>query len=137
MRPSLLKSAAILGVSALLTASAGLSASAQAPDRPKHPKTECFDKDFVTGFSSPNEDTVYVRVSSKEIWRLDLFTSCPDVDWRQSVGIKTHGTSFVCSGLDIELIVPNHGMGPNRCMVRSIHKMTQAEIDALPKRDRP
>ncbi len=139
MRPSLLRPAAILAGLGLIAGAALIASGTGQPAaaaKPPAPKRECFDKDFVSGFSAPNEDTVYVTVGAHEVWRLDLATSCPDVDFRQRVGLKTHGSPWVCSGLDVEVVAPS-SVGPNRCMVRSIHKMTQAEIDALPKKDRP
>ncbi len=138
MRASILKTAAVLGGCALISGAASLSASA-APtgDKPPPPKRECFDKDFVTGFSAHDDETVYVRVGTRDIWELKLFTSCPDVDWRQSIGLKTHVSPWVCSAMDLELIVPSHGVGSGRCMVSHIRKLSPAEIEAMPKKDRP
>jgi hypothetical protein len=58
------------------------------------------------------------------------------VDWAQHIALISRGSDYICSGIDAEIVTPSP-IGPQRCAVRNIHKLTPAEIAALPKRARP
>jgi hypothetical protein len=143
MRKSTIKSTILAWAAATAwacTASAQPQSQPQnsAPARSSQPKHECFNARFVTSFSAPDQETVYVRVGVREVWKLKLFAPCLDVDWRTSIALKTRtGGDFICSGLDAELIVPSRAFGRQRCLVSDVSKLSPAEIAALPKRDRP
>jgi Family of unknown function (DUF6491) len=136
MRQAMLVPAA---AAALVAAWAAQAIAQPKPQSSRPPQQDsCLNTRFVNGFSAPDEQTVYVRVGVRDIYRLKLFSSCLNVDWTQSVALRSRsGGSFICHGFDAELIVPNRGMGPQRCQVSDIHKLTPEEIAALPKKDRP
>ncbi|WP_129792867.1 DUF6491 family protein [Sphingosinicella sp. CPCC 101087] len=100
------------------------SASAQGEGR------QCFRAEQVNGFAPLDDETVHVNVGANDVYRLDLFGPCPDVDWSLRIGIRSRGGSnWVCTGSDAELIVPS-AIGPNRCQISSIRKLTDEEIRA-------
>ena len=100
------------------------------------PAKACFHSRSVTNFAAVNDQTVNLRVGVREVYRLELLGSCPDIDWQEALGLQSRGSSWICDGLDVTLFSKGP-FGPQRCPVRSIHKLTPQEIEALPSRDRP
>lgn len=102
------------------------------------PRRECFNSSAVSGFSAPNDDAIYVRVGARKVFELKVLGSCPNLDWTQSIGLQSRGSSFICTGMDVDLVVPQDGMGPPlRCAVRTVRRLTDAEVDALKAGERP
>lgn len=127
----LLLGAALLAVSAPVTA--------KSPDeggRPKAPARQCFWTHEASGFASADNRVVNVRVGVNEVYQFEMFGRCEDVDWSQSIALVSRGSDYICSGLDAEIISPST-LGPMRCPVKNIRKLTPEEIKALPKRARP
>lgn len=141
MRSGMLVSAAALAAFAASAAQAQPQSQPQAGAKPASspPRQDsCFNARFVNSFSAPDEETVYVRVGARDVYRLKLFAPCLNVDWTTGVGLKSRtGSDWICQGFDAELIVPNRGFGPQRCQVSEVKKLTPAEIAALPKKARP
>ena len=96
----------------------------------------CFRPDNVENFSAPDEKTVYLRVNRKEVYRLDLMGPCPDVDWAWEIALQNRGSSWVCSAMDATVLVKTP-IGPQRCVVDRMTKVSPEEVAALPKRSRP
>lgn len=120
-----------------LLAAALLPAACTAPGEPgsasNRAERECFHVDNVRSFTPLDDDAVAVRVGARDHYRLELIGTCPDVDWAWSIAIRTRGSSWVCRGFDAELIVP-HPSGAQYCPVRSVRKLTEAEVAALRSR---
>jgi hypothetical protein len=68
------------------------------------------------------------------MFRFDLFGPCPNVDWSNRIGIRARGSSWICQGLDAELIVPS-SVGTRRCAVNNISRLSDEEVQAF--RGRP
>lgn len=98
---------------------------------------ECFFVHQVRSFASSDDRRVYVETGRDEVFELQTF-GCSNVDWSTSIGIRsTTGGSSVCSGLDAELIVPDLPGGRTTCPVTGVRRLSDAELAALPERDRP
>ncbi|MCR5874402.1 DUF6491 family protein [Phenylobacterium sp. J426] len=123
------------GLTALALAAAPVAAKSPADDAAK-PRRQCFWANQVNNFAAENDEVVNVRVGVKDIYRLELFGGCHEIDWSQQIGIRSRGGSTICSGLDAELIVPST-IGPQRCTVRRVRKLTPAEVAALPPKAKP
>lgn len=120
----------------ILTAAASLSAgAAQAADTAK-PHRSCFWTRDVSSWSAADDRTVYIKVGVKDVYRLDLMGPCPDIDWSWKMGLESHGSSSICSALDATIIARSP-IGPQRCPVREVTKLTPQEIAALPPKHRP
>lgn len=92
---------------------------------------QCFLPAQVNGFTALDRDTVHVNVGASRVYELELFGDCADVDWEQRIGIRsTGGSSWVCQGLDAELIV-NSPIGPTRCPVSTIRRLSDEEVQAF------
>jgi hypothetical protein len=96
---------------------------------------DCFSARSVNGFTPRDDDTVDVQVGARRYYRLELAGVCPNVNWATGVALVSRGgTSFVCQGLDADLVVPNPGLGPQRCLVTSVRRLSDAEVQALRRR---
>ena len=126
-----------------VVATAGLLAGSAAPVLAKspveptaQPKRQCFWTRNVNNFASNDDRIVNIRVGVKDVYQLQMFGRCNDVDWSNRIAIRSRGSSYICTGLDAEIIAPSP-IGPQRCAVQSIRKLTEAEAKALPKHARP
>ena len=130
MAVRLTASAAVL-ISAVLPAAA---ASAQpAPSRGE----QCFYTHNINGFRASDDRTLYVRVGVNDIYRLDLMNDCTGLTFRQGIGLEsTPGDPWICSAIQATVVYRDLGIR-NRCPVSNMHKLTPAEIAAMPKRDIP
>jgi hypothetical protein len=90
----------------------------------------CFLPSQVNGLDARDRDAVDVTVGVDHIYRLEIIGACPDFDWSQRIGIRsTGGGSWVCSGLDAELLVPSV-TGIQRCPVTVVRRLNEDEIRA-------
>ena len=96
---------------------------------------DCFSARSVNGFTARDDDTVDVQVGARRYYRLELAGVCPNVNWATGVALVSRGgTSFICQGLDADLVVPNPGLGPQRCLVSSVRRLSDGEVQALRRR---
>jgi hypothetical protein len=131
----LTRSAAAAALLVMLS-TGGSSQAADPPATAKAAARHCFWTRDVNNFSALDDRTVNIRVGLKDIYSLDLFGACPDIDWTQKIGIESRGGSSICTGFDATLIVPST-IGTQRCTVRNIRKLTPEEIAALPPKAKP
>ena len=131
------KIALAVAAAVLLTLGAAAAHATDAPD-PKAAKAprQCFWARNVTGFAAADENTLNVRVNVRDVYQFEMFGRCPDIDWNQRIALVSRGGSSICDGMDAEVIT-HSPLGPQRCQVRSVKKLTPEEIAALPKRARP
>lgn len=116
----------------LMGAAATPAVSADKPGQPR----QCFWNHQVNSFAAQGDRTVNLRVGVKDYYQLELFAPCPVVEWTQKIALISRGTSTICSGLDAEVVTPTP-IGPQKCMVRNVRKLTPAEVAALPKGAKP
>jgi hypothetical protein len=76
-------------------------------------------------------------VGVRDVYRFDMFGHCPDIDWNQQVALVSRPSSWICNGMDAEVITHAPGIGRQRCPVSAMHKLTPEEIAALPPRAKP
>ncbi len=123
----------ILAVAGLLAAPMGAGAASPAPKA-------CFFAHELSSWREAGDKTVNLRVGVSDVYQLKLLAPCPDLPFAESIGVETsNGSSNICSGLDISLIVPSsvtHTV-PQRCMATSLRRLTPEEAKALPAREKP
>jgi hypothetical protein len=100
------------------------------------PARACFFNRDVRGFAAPDDKTLYLRVRSKDIYRLDLKGRCPDLDWETQIGLDSRGSSSICAPIDVQVRVRGP-IGVTRCPVSEITRLTPEEAAALPRKSRP
>lgn len=101
----------------------------------KSPARQCFWTHSVSGYNAVDDRTILVHVGVNDVYRLDLFGPCPDVDWSETIALVSRGTTRICSGLDAEIVTPST-IGPRRCAVQSVTKLTPEEAKAAQHRRR-
>ena len=119
---------AALGIAVGIAAAAGAQTQ-EAPTTSRESRS-CFLPSQVNGFTSVDRDTVDVRIGTRQIYRLELTGICQDIDWDLRIGIRsTGGGSWVCQGLDAELISQGP-IGLETCPVTSVRRLSDEEVEA-------
>ena len=117
-----------------------LGTAASTPALAKSPapasKQQCFFTRNADGFAAPDEKTLYVRVGVRDVYQFEMFGRCPDIDWNQRLALVSRPGSTICTGMDAE-VISHSPIGPQRCPVRSVRKLTPDEVAALPRKSRP
>ena len=134
MRPPILALviSALTAAACAPTAGPGRPATAAASTEGR----ECFFTRNVNGFSAPDDETLYLRVGVNDVYQMQMFSPCPDMDWAQKLAVVSRSGSSVCRGTDATIVAPGP-FGQQSCMVRSVRKLTDVEAAALPPGDRP
>ncbi len=120
---------------------AGLALAAAASASPDFAlaasKGQCFYARNISSFSAAGRETVNLRVGVNDYYQVKLLGTCQDIDWTQRIGLESKGSDWICSGLDVTVIVPSSTLGVQRCAASSIVKLTPEEVKALPKKEKP
>lgn len=87
---------------------------------------ECFFLSQVSGFNHAGRDQIYVHTGPSETYLFRTLGSCPDLDFGENIGFDQVGGGTICSGIDVDLIVPST-IGPRRCPVAMIRKLAPGE----------
>ncbi len=108
------------------------------PNNPSasNPSRQCFFANSANGFTAVDTQTVNVRVGARDVYRLDLMGTCPDINWNHQIALVSRGSSSICTGTGAT-IVTRGPTGQQRCPVRMVTKLTPEEVEALRPRDRP
>lgn len=123
--------AAVLLSGAAATAGAG-DDKAAAPAR----KLDCFFSSQVTNFSASDEETLYLK-AGRDTYKAEMFGRCLDMDSALGIALDSGPSSSICSAQDVRVVVQSSSMGPQRCAVKTLTKLTPEEVAALPKGDKP
>ena len=125
----------ILMATALVALIASNAAAATEPS----PRKPCFLSHDWEGWSAPGEgDVLLLRVGLHDIWRVEL---TPGSHVRKSSDdfIVNHvrGSSWICSPLDLDLMLSDHHGFRQPLIARSLRKLTPEEVAAIPRKDLP
>ncbi len=138
-----MKRAILAGAAFLALAALGGSwtpvAHAQGKDQDKSDGKSCFYSRNISSWAPVDRSTLNIRVTLNDVYQLKLLGDCPNLDWVNRIGLEHHGSSWICSGLDAELLVPQTGGGipALRCPVTSIRRLSKEEAAALPAKQHP
>jgi hypothetical protein len=130
----MIRTALIAAGALLLSAPQALAADKTEVGPGRH--QACFYARDVNGFNAADSKTVYIRVGVKDVYRLDLFATCPDIDWDWKIGLVSRGSDWICDAMDATIIARSP-IGPQRCEVNKVTKLTPAEVAALPRKQKP
>lgn len=100
------------------------------------PQRSCFFNRDIRGFAAPDDKTLYLRVRTKDVYRLEMMGRCPDLDWENRIAIDSRGSSSICDAVDATVLVRGP-IGVDRCPVKSITRLTPEEVAALPRKAKP
>mgnify|MGYP001553968084 FL=1 len=126
----------VAALAALLTLGVAAATPAFAESPAKPAKNRGFFTRNADGFAAPDEKTLYVRVGVRDVYQFEMFGTCQDLDWNQRIALVSRSGSSICSGMDAD-VVTHSPIGPQRCPVRSVRKLTPDEVKALPPKSRP
>ena len=84
------------------------------------------------------DQTLYIRGSGKTVFQLETAGYCRDLDTAMGLAfLPQGGLNRLCTG-DWTQVVPSGATPPaTLCRVRIVKRLSEAEVAALPERDRP
>jgi hypothetical protein len=119
---------AVVGGALIVAACAATEPGAPGPARAA--SQQCFNARNVYNFHAVNDRTVLVEVGTSRMYELQIVGVCPEIDWTQKLAIRTTGgSSWICRGMDAELVVPSPS-GVERCPVVGTRELSPAEVQA-------
>ncbi len=104
-------------------------------------KGGCFYINELQGNHALNDRSVIFRVNVSDFYRLDFADRCYELTYPEPKLILTPvgGIGLVCRAIDLDVKVGEQG--PNSiaepCIPSALHRMTPAEVAAVPKKDLP
>lgn len=124
------------GVAAAMLLASGCSSTngpqaetAAVQGSPQETGKDCFFLSQVNGFSDAGDDRIMVHTGVNDVYEFKTFGSCPDLNFSEAIAFDQRGPGTICRGIDVDLIVPT-AIGPRRCPVSMIRKLTPAEAEA-------
>ncbi|MBX9575622.1 MAG: hypothetical protein K2X07_08290 [Caulobacteraceae bacterium] len=113
----------------------GLAATSNRPER------ACFNVDQVRNFRQGGVGQVYVRAAGGDVFQLDSAGGCPDLAFAQRLAILPDGAGLAggraCTTDAVRIVVPGSTTSTDVCRARVTRRLTEAEVTALPSRERP
>jgi hypothetical protein len=116
-----------------------LTCGALAADRAA-PPGQCFLNRDYQDFKASDDHAFTIRVGLHDYYRIGLTESCPLITRPDAVIItKVRGPGLICGPLDWDLRVAESGEErfAQGCIVGSQRRLTSAEVEAIPSKDRP
>lgn len=129
-----------LALSAVIALTGAASANAGVSDysSKRLASADCFSTSQWSGWSAPDNRTLYLRVRVNDVYRVDV---------KDTAGLHHRGSRFlvndvrgsdrVCSPIDLRLSLADTNGFRTPIFVERIVKLTPEEVAALPKGDRP
>jgi len=122
----ILLSIGVATLAACAQQAASASASAASSGR------ECFNARNISSFTAQGESAIDIQAGVRRYYRLQLAGVCTNVNWARKIAVVTRsGSSWICQGFDADLVIDDPGIGPQRCLVSSVRRLTDAEAHAL------
>lgn len=118
---------------ALAAALAGAASAASRGDA-------CFRSSDYQGFRPVDAHAFIMRTDLDAFFRIEVEGSCPELTYPQATLVTVvRGSELICGPLDWDLRVGQLGPGGfvTGCIVRSQHRLTAAEVAALPPSLKP
>lgn len=127
--------AAAVATLAVLTA---VPSQAQTPPQTPAPPRTCFRLSDMGNHKVADNQTLYVSIRRKEIWRFDMAGSClAGANFGDPLVLTpAGGTNLICKPLDLDIKVASVG-GVSPCLLKSMTPLSPQEAAALPKKLRP
>ena len=123
-----------LGISAFATAAvlASCNSTSQAPAGSTAAAAtagrQCIYTPNITGFRRGPNDTVIINTNARDYYEFKTQRYCADrLNWQHAIALRSHTGSFVCSGYDADIYVPD-AVGSTYCPVYDMRKLTPAEV---------
>jgi len=126
------RSALILLSIGVATLAACAQQAASAPASAASSGRECFNARNISSFTAQGESTIDIQAGVRRYYRLQIAGVCTNVNWARKLAVVTRsGSSWICQGFDADLVIDDPGTGPQRCLVSSVRRLSDAEARAL------
>lgn len=127
----------VLAAAALALGLAGAVGSALADAPAAKPRPACFFSRDWSGWRSPDDHTIYLRVNVRDIYRVDLASGASALTWPDSHLVnEIRGTDMICRPIDLDLKVVQDGVS-EPLFVKAITRLTPEQVAAIPKKFLP
>ena len=92
---------------------------------------QCFYTANITGYRRGPGDTVIINTNSRDYYQFRTQAHCADrLDWENRIALRSRSGSFICSGYDAEIYVPE-ALGAAYCPLYDMRKLSPAEVATL------
>ena len=137
MKAAALCLCAVLAVSVCAPPPAAAS-YAGAPSAQVRAPRQCFFASNVNNYREAGPEAVNLRVGASQVWRLEMLGSCPDIGWSFGrIALQQRGGGgAICRGMQVDVLADDAGR-VRRCPVRTVRRLSEAEVAALPSDQRP
>ncbi len=122
---------------AALAAAGATAALAQAAPAPLD-VSECFHSSQWNGWSSPGPGIIYIKVGNSKLFRVELVN--PDQRVKQGgrfLVFSPRGSSMICRAIDLNLSLADTNGYDKPLFTKSLVRLTDEEIAAIPRKFRP
>ena len=141
MRAAFTTSAVVSALALVACAPTGGNGGAPAmADRGPSSARQCFSVSQVNNYTRGRQDQIYLRVGRNAVYELNAAGGCPDLDFAQQVALIPDGGmagSRLCPDDWARVVVPGSTSAASVCRVRISRPLTEAQVAALPPRQRP
>lgn len=106
----------------------------------RSPARQCFNVSQVTNYTKGGPDQVFLRVGRSAVYELSGAGGCRDLDFAMQVALipdSGMASSRLCTDDWARVVVPGSTSPLSTCRVRISRQLTEAEVAALPARQRP
>ncbi len=90
---------------------------------------ECFWLREVSGFNRAGRNQILVHTGPNERFLFETLGHCPNLNFSETLAFDQRGPGQICRGIDVNLVVGGN-IGPRRCPVKMIKKLTKEEAKA-------
>jgi hypothetical protein len=92
---------------------------------------QCFYTANITGYRRGAGDTVIINTNSRDYYQFRTQAHCADrLDWENRIALRSRSGSFICSGYDAEIYVPE-ALGAAYCPLYDMRKLSPTEVATL------
>ena len=106
-----------------------------------HGGNSCFYITQMQGDHALNDHAVIFRVNVSDFYQLDFAHRCVELTFPEPKLILTPvgGIGLICHAIDLDVRVGEQGPGgfAAPCIPSALHKLSPAEVAAIPKKDLP
>ena len=129
----------LLIIASAVTLAAGASSALAADQTKPAASSQCFRVSQIKNHTKGDNETLYLSVRSKDVYRLGMSGSClAGASSSDPLILKTvGGTDMVCKPLDLDLKIKMGPGGASPCIIKDITKLTPEQITALPPKVKP
>lgn len=107
--------------------------------RAEEPAPACFRMSQIRNHRIADRDTIYLRVGSKDVYRVTVAGSCGAGAMRDDTLVlsPTAGGDMICRPIDLDLKIRTGAGAVSPCIISAIQPLTAAEAQAIPEKLRP